>query len=143
MKGVTKKMDKIYERINRTCIDCNKPFSISPAEQKYFESKGMELPKRCSECRKKRGKRQEFVCVDCNKPFFLYETNVEFFKKNGLELPKRCKNCIEDKKAFKAQQEAEKASGIVLDPVEEPKEENAVKSKKSKKKEAEDDGFFE
>lgn len=136
-------MDKIYERINRTCIDCNKPFSISPAEQKYFESKGMELPKRCSECRKKRGKRQEFVCVDCNKPFFLYETNVEFFKKNGLELPKRCKNCIEDKKAFKAQQEAEKAKGIVLDHVEEPKEENAVKQKKGKKKEMEDDDFFE
>lgn len=111
-------MEKIYERINRTCLDCNKPFSISPAEQKYFESKGMEFPKRCSECRKKRGKKVEFTCVDCNKKFFLYETNIDFFKRNGLELPKRCKNCIEDKKAFKAQQEAVK--GIVTDPVDDP-----------------------
>lgn len=135
-------MDKIYERINRTCIDCNKPFSISPAEQKYFESKGMELPKRCSECRKKRGKRQEFVCVDCNKPFYLYETNIEFYKKNGLELPKRCKNCIEDKKAYRMKQENENKGGLVLDPVEEVQEAKETKTKKSKKKSMENDNDF-
>lgn len=113
-------MDKVYERINRTCVDCNKPFSISPAEQKYFESKGMEFPKRCSECRKKRGKKVQFTCVDCNKTFELYETNIEFYKKNGLEIPKRCKSCIEDKKEFRKKQEMEKNGAIVTDPVEEP-----------------------
>lgn len=35
---------KVYERIMRTCVSCNKPFSIPPAEQKFYEEKGMELP---------------------------------------------------------------------------------------------------
>lgn len=97
---------KVYERITRTCVECNKPFSIPPAEQKFFESKGMELPKRCSECRIKRGKRVKFTCVDCNKEFFLFESNVKFYKDHGLELPKRCRNCIEDKKMIKAKSQA-------------------------------------
>lgn len=113
---------KVYERIIRTCVECNKPFSIPPAEQKFYESKGMELPKRCSECRAKRGKRIKFTCVDCNKEFFLFETNVEFYKSHGLELPKRCRSCIEDKKMMKERNEnmKSKAKGIVIDKVEEP-----------------------
>lgn len=104
--------NKIYERITRNCIECNKPFSISPAEQKFFEGKEMQLPLRCSECRAKRGKRVKFKCVDCNKEFYLFETNIEFFKKKGLEIPKRCKNCIEDKNAMKARN-----MGVVTDEV--------------------------
>lgn len=99
---------KVYERITRICIHCNKPFSISPAEQKFFEERGMELPKRCSECREKRGKRVKFTCVDCNKEFYLYGSVINFYKEKGLEIPKRCRNCIEDKKLIKARSQAAK-----------------------------------
>lgn len=102
-------MSKIYERITRNCIDCNKPFSIPPAEQKYFDEKGMEYPKRCSECREKRRKMVKFTCVDCGKDFYLTESNVDFFKNNELYLPKRCPDCIEDKKNFQKMKEERKA----------------------------------
>lgn len=102
-------MGKIYERITRICVDCNKPFSIPPAEQKYFDEKEMEYPKRCSECREKRKKMVKFTCIDCGKDFYLSETNVEFFKKNGLFIPKRCPDCINDKKEFQKARETKKA----------------------------------
>ena len=41
-----------YER--HTCKDCGKVFSIHAQEKKFYESKGMALPKRCEDCRKKR-----------------------------------------------------------------------------------------
>lgn len=109
MENVNVGARKVYERIMRTCVSCNKPFSIPPAEQKFYEEKGMELPKRCSECRIKRGKRVKFVCVDCGKEFFLFETNIKFYKDHGLELPKRCKNCLEDKKMIRERNEAIRA----------------------------------
>lgn len=36
------------------CKDCGKQFEISPNEQKYYKLNNLELPKRCSECRKRR-----------------------------------------------------------------------------------------
>lgn len=101
-------MEKIYERITTTCVDCNKPFSIPPAEQKYYEEHNLFLPKRCKECRSKRKETVSLKCVDCNKEFTLTKTNIEFYKKNGLELPKRCPQCIADKKAMHKEQEEAK-----------------------------------
>ena len=34
------------------CKDCGKSFSISPDEEKFYTSKGLQIPKRCKECRK-------------------------------------------------------------------------------------------
>lgn len=34
------------------CKDCGKSFSISPDEEKFYISKGLQIPKRCKECRK-------------------------------------------------------------------------------------------
>lgn len=36
------------------CKDCGKSFSISPDEEKFYTSKGLQIPKRCKECRKVR-----------------------------------------------------------------------------------------
>ena len=41
------------------CLDCNKPFTISTDHEKWFINKGLELPKRCKECRNKRRSRKE------------------------------------------------------------------------------------
>ena len=45
--------------MKRTCKDCGKEFELTQGEIEFYESKGLELPKRCKECRtlnKKRGK---------------------------------------------------------------------------------------
>ena len=39
--------------MNRTCKQCGKPFVLTDSEIEFFESKGLELPKRCEDCRKK------------------------------------------------------------------------------------------
>ena len=40
----------VFER--RTCKDCGRPFSITYAEKKYYDSKGFSYPKKCEPCRK-------------------------------------------------------------------------------------------
>jgi hypothetical protein len=36
------------------CIQCDRPFYISPSEQEYFTAKGFDEPTRCPECRKRK-----------------------------------------------------------------------------------------
>ena len=36
------------------CIQCETPFVFSVAEQEHFITSGFAIPKRCSECRKKK-----------------------------------------------------------------------------------------
>ena len=36
------------------CKDCNKPFTLTVEHQAWYKDRGLELPKRCLECRKKR-----------------------------------------------------------------------------------------
>lgn len=46
--------------IQKICRDCGKPFGITRAERIFFESRGLELPKRCPDCRKaKKAARKE------------------------------------------------------------------------------------
>ena len=40
--------------MERKCVDCGKLFHLSDGEINFFKSKGMELPKRCKECREAR-----------------------------------------------------------------------------------------
>ena len=45
--------------ITRQCKDCNKSFTISEGQQKWFKSKGFSYPVRCEECRSKRRQKKE------------------------------------------------------------------------------------
>lgn len=47
------------DEIPRTCKDCGDKFTIEESEARWFEEKGMTLPKRCAECRKKRKAERE------------------------------------------------------------------------------------
>jgi len=47
-----KKRDRTV--IIETCKECGQQFGISLGEKNYFESKGLDLPKRCSSCRDER-----------------------------------------------------------------------------------------
>ena len=38
--------------MKRTCKDCGKDFEINSSEIKFYKSKNLALPKRCSDCRK-------------------------------------------------------------------------------------------
>ena len=38
----------------RTCLDCGEPFDILVSERKYYEQRGMVLPRRCPDCRERR-----------------------------------------------------------------------------------------
>ena len=43
-----------------TCIQCENTFLLTVTEQERLLAKGFGLPKRCSECRKKKGKKLVF-----------------------------------------------------------------------------------
>lgn len=54
-----------YKPMDRKCTDCGKPFSISVSEQKFFQEKKFDLPKRCKPCRQIR--RQNNISVNNSK----------------------------------------------------------------------------
>lgn len=39
--------------IKRKCIQCGKEFKLTDSEKKFYEDKGLTLPKRCEDCRRK------------------------------------------------------------------------------------------
>lgn len=43
------------------CKDCGKSFSISPDEEMFYTSKGLQVPKRCKECRKNRKEEEKRI----------------------------------------------------------------------------------
>lgn len=40
--------------MNRKCVECGKPFSLSDSEIDFYKSKNLNLPKRCKPCRDKK-----------------------------------------------------------------------------------------
>lgn len=84
-----------------TCQDCGKEFVFSAGEQKFYEDKGFEPPKRCPQCRKKRklpsshqdGQRQQgsfhtIKCAKCGKT-----SQVPFEPRS--KKPVYCAECFE------------------------------------------------
>lgn len=45
--------------VSITCKDCKKIFTMNRKEVQWYSRMGYPLPKRCSECRKKRRKERE------------------------------------------------------------------------------------
>ena len=41
----------VFKDLVLKCCDCEKEFTHSAGEQRYFASKGLSTPKRCQECR--------------------------------------------------------------------------------------------
>ncbi len=41
------------EKLWKSCIQCESDFYLKESDQKFFESKDLELPKRCWTCRQK------------------------------------------------------------------------------------------
>ena len=48
----------MYHDLNRTCIECDAPFTLSAGEQQFYDAKAFDLPKRCAACRKRRASEQ-------------------------------------------------------------------------------------
>ncbi len=44
--------------VNKTCIQCGKEFELTDDEISFYNSKGLELPKRCKDCRKANKKKK-------------------------------------------------------------------------------------
>lgn len=40
--------------LNKKCKECGVEFTITEENKKWFEEKGLHLPERCEDCRKKR-----------------------------------------------------------------------------------------
>ena len=52
-------MTEQIERLQRVCRTCQKPFSISPAEQLWLKDRELKPFTHCKECRKRRRGRSE------------------------------------------------------------------------------------
>ena len=46
--------DRARADAGRRCVDCYGPFALTPGEVRFYELRGLDLPKRCARCRRDR-----------------------------------------------------------------------------------------
>lgn len=91
-----------FEDKKLVCQDCGKEFVFSGKDQKFFEEKGYQPPKRCPDCRSKkkeerRSQRQfyDIVCSKCG------QKGQVPFKPLNPEAPLLCEKCFREEKGLK------------------------------------------
>lgn len=61
-----------------TCIDCGETFELNEADIRFFEDRGMTLPKRCANCRKlRRENREKAKCIFCGNEFDIIPYRIK------------------------------------------------------------------
>lgn len=85
--------------IKRTCKQCGKDFTITDSEIGFYNDKGLDLPKRCSECRKKNKKnntntKSEKVNINNNEKEYVNENIGNHNNSNAKEKGKTFRNII-------------------------------------------------
>ena len=69
----------------RKCKQCGEEFTLTDSEIKFYNDKGLNLPKRCSECRKKNN-------INNNEKESIKETNIQ--RINSKNKSKKFRNII-------------------------------------------------
>jgi hypothetical protein len=102
----------VINPIERICLSCHEPFTITAAEINFLQARVDEgvlesviLPKRCYRCRSAR-RRLKFetpittmqvdvtlTCVDCGVDFVFGGRDATYFFDHGFDTPKRCRPC--------------------------------------------------
>lgn len=72
--------------IKRECKQCGEEFTLTDSEIKFYNDKGLNLPKRCSECRKKNKN------INNNEKESIKETNIQ--RINSKNKSKKFRNII-------------------------------------------------
>lgn len=57
----------MQNKLTRTCVQCDREFSLSEKEVKRHRANGFDLPLRCPECRKNKLKNMTPAPWDCHK----------------------------------------------------------------------------
>ena len=70
----------------RKCKQCGEEFTLTDSEIKFYNDKGLNLPKRCSECRKKNKN------INNNEKESIKETNIQ--RINSKNKSKKIRNII-------------------------------------------------
>lgn len=70
----------------RKCKQCGEEFTLTDSEIKFYNDKGLNLPKRCSECRKKNNN------INNNEKESIKETNIK--RINSKNKSKKFRNII-------------------------------------------------
>ena len=70
----------------RKCKQCGEEFTLTDSEIKFYNDKGLNLPKRCSECRKKNNN------INNNEKESIKETNIQGI--NSKNKSKKFRNII-------------------------------------------------
>jgi hypothetical protein len=79
----------------RACVDCHSTFVVSTEESDWFLGRGLNLPRRCADCRDalRDAPSTTETCKDCCGSFEITAREARTFAAKGLSLPRRCKAC--------------------------------------------------
>ena len=98
-----------YKDITLICKECGEEFILFATKQRSMAEKGIENPKRCYSCLKKRREAKQaleftdkkLVCIECGQEFIFSAEEQQFYKNKGLENePVRCPSCRKARKDF-------------------------------------------
>ena len=81
----------------RKCKQCGEEFTLTDSEIKFYNDKGLNLPKRCSECRKKNNNINNDVVVALQVLGYSKkeaETVLEKIDTNGLSIEETIKQAL-------------------------------------------------
>ena len=69
---------EVNSMIKKRCKQCGREFTLTDSEIKFFNDKNLDLPKRCSECRKENKNNNSSNNVNNNKnEGFIITENVK------------------------------------------------------------------
>ena len=68
--------------IKRICKQCGKEFTLNDSEIKFYKEKNLDLPKRCSECRKENKNNKDDLNNTYNKNLKSNNSNIDNNSKN-------------------------------------------------------------
>ena len=69
----------IQEEVVIQCRTCDRIFTISPSELRFYEKKGFQLPRRCKDCREKGVKYSNEDYYDRGLKHNSYQSNLEMY----------------------------------------------------------------
>lgn len=78
--------------IKKTCKQCGRDFTLTDSEVNFYKSKGLDIPKRCSECRKKNKNNNNNINKDnINKDNINNKQEINSYSNNGRDNKKNNK----------------------------------------------------
>lgn len=94
MKEIISNENQACADMDITCVTCGEIFIYTTEEQRRYEMRGLEVPKRCPRCRALKREaymRQKATCIQCYREF---DVRTRFVNQNTILVCDSCRSAM-------------------------------------------------